>query len=98
MKDRVGAVNQLRQKLPIEYALKVILEGGSMFKGLNVFHAAGRKVVDDRDLMTSFEQLFRKVGTDETSSTSDESAHPIIYSRNATSRDSQTWKAPRHFG
>ena len=66
MNDDVGVVHKLCNKLAIFYGVEVIFEVPGVFEGPDVFHAAGRKIVEKHDAIAALEQPFRQMRADET--------------------------------
>ena len=72
MKNDVGLVHQLRQKLAIFQGLEKIMHPVVFLEVPDIFHAARGKIIHQQDLIAAFEQTLREVGSDEACAAGDE--------------------------
>jgi hypothetical protein len=72
MNDDVGVVYEFREKVLVFDAIEVIFEIFETLEVPDILHAPRGKIVQQNDSFTSFEQSFRKVRADETSTARDE--------------------------
>ena len=74
MDDHLRVVDQLGKKLAILDRVEEVLHSVVTLQMADVFHAAGGEVVQQHNVIASFEQTLREVGADKTGPAGDQKA------------------------
>src|SRR5262245_60411689 len=73
--DHVAQVNEFGHQMIVRHRIQVIMEARQSLDPIDVLHRAGRKIVNDIDLVAAFEVAFGEVRSDEAGSARNQYFH-----------------------
>ena len=70
MNDHVRIIHKFREQMAIFDAVEMIFEKIRTFQMPDVFHASGRKIIEENYALALFQESLRQMRADKTSTTS----------------------------